>query len=133
MEKHGTIHTSCYDPPGGSENRDGYVRVMNTLDDHQTLIMRHRLHWRLASGEAIPEGFEIDHLCKNRRCCNVRHLAIIGRSAHKTQTNLERYAQHRRTGLEMLDNGYTKKAVAAMLDRTVHTVNRWIRDREELV
>lgn len=27
--------------------------------------------------EGVPEGYEVDHLCRNRRCCNPAHLDIV--------------------------------------------------------
>ena len=28
-------------------------------------------------GLSIPEGHEVDHLCRNRRCCNPDHLEVV--------------------------------------------------------
>ena len=131
MEETGTKFTDCLDPKGGYENLDGYVRVVNTLDEHQNLIMRHRLYWRRSTGESIPDGYEINHLCKNRRCCNPDHLELIERSAHKTLTNLERYAHVVALGKTLIEEGWPVKAIAWFTDRTVNSVNRWKRDLNE--
>jgi hypothetical protein len=32
--------------------------------------------WELARGP-IPEGLEIDHLCRRRLCVNPRHMAVV--------------------------------------------------------
>lgn len=40
------------------------------------LIRTHRLSYELLKGP-IPDGLEIDHLCKNRRCCNPEHLEAV--------------------------------------------------------
>lgn len=39
----------------------------------------HRLAWELLVGP-IPDGLEIDHLCRNRRCVNPDHLEPVTRS-----------------------------------------------------
>lgn len=36
----------------------------------------HRLAYELANG-AIPAGLQIDHLCRNRKCCNPEHLEAV--------------------------------------------------------
>lgn len=38
--------------------------------------MAHRTSVRL-SGREIPEGFEVDHVCRNRRCVNPAHLRVV--------------------------------------------------------
>ncbi len=53
----------------------------------------HRLVWTALVGE-IPDGMDIDHLCRNRKCCNPDHLEVVTRS-----TNLLRGAR----------NGYQRK------------------------
>ena len=39
----------------------------------------------------IPEGYEIDHICRNRACCNIKHLQMLEGSQHATKGNLIRY------------------------------------------
>lgn len=36
----------------------------------------HRFAWIEAHGE-IPEGHDVDHLCRNRRCVNLDHLEVV--------------------------------------------------------
>jgi hypothetical protein len=36
----------------------------------------HRVAYRLKNGE-IPQGLEIDHLCRNRACSNTDHLEAV--------------------------------------------------------
>ena len=38
----------------------------------------HRLMWETLVGP-IPDGLEIDHLCRNRKCCNPDHLDTVDR------------------------------------------------------
>lgn len=36
----------------------------------------HRISYELLVGK-IPKGMEIDHLCRNRACCNPSHLEVV--------------------------------------------------------
>ena len=39
-------------------------------------LYAHRVAYVLAKGE-IPKGIQIDHLCRNRACCNPNHLEAV--------------------------------------------------------
>lgn len=39
-------------------------------------MMTHRIAYTLVVGE-IPEGLQLDHLCRNRACCNPLHLEPV--------------------------------------------------------
>lgn len=66
-----SIDTKCWN---WQKCQDGYgygvVRV-NTIG-----YRVHRLVFALCVGE-IPEGLVLDHLCRNRLCCNPRHLEPV--------------------------------------------------------
>ena len=85
--------TSCIVPEGGYPTQDGYIRVLTKLRREGGLLkMRHRLEWEKHHGP-IPEGFEINHFCKNRKCCNIEHLECISRSEHRSKDNAQRYKE----------------------------------------
>lgn len=69
----------------GSLSRDGYGqhstgRRAGEIDTRNT----HRISWILLRGP-IPRGLTIDHLCRNRACCNPEHLEPV-----PLKTNLHR-------------------------------------------
>lgn len=81
----------CIVPNFGHVNQDGYVRVLDKpRSKGGKLKMYHRTKWEKAFGP-IPENFEINHKCKNRRCCNVEHLECLSKSEHKSKDNALRY------------------------------------------
>lgn len=41
--------------------------------------MAHRMMWTVMRGE-IPEGMDIDHLCRVRSCGNPQHMEVVTRS-----------------------------------------------------
>jgi hypothetical protein len=88
--------------------------------------MRHRWFWELLVGP-VPEGHEVNHLCKNRRCCNVEHLECLTVTEHRSKDNALRYADEIAEGCEMLRNGYSASEVAFATGRKRSTVIGWIR------
>jgi hypothetical protein len=56
----------------GEMNRNGYGRVRS--DGKR--VMAHRRAWELLRGP-IPTGLVLDHLCRNRHCCNPAHLEPV--------------------------------------------------------
>lgn len=58
-----------------SVNRNGYVQVC--YNGRQPVA--HRVAYEILVGP-IPEGLELDHLCRNRKCYNPAHLEPVTRS-----------------------------------------------------
>ena len=85
-----TTKTGCIVPTSHKLNQDGYLRKKTD----GVLEMYHRTVYRKTHGE-IPEGFEVDHMYRNRACCNVYHLQLLNRSDHIVKTNKERYADRK--------------------------------------
>lgn len=57
----------------GARTSGGYG---NLRRPHGTFDYSHRVAYELTIGP-IPEGLQIDHLCRNRICCNPRHLEPV--------------------------------------------------------
>lgn len=64
--------TGCHFWMGFVDPKTGYGRIWH----NNTNLLVHRVAVVLA-GREIPEGLCIDHLCKNRSCCNPDHLDIV--------------------------------------------------------
>lgn len=69
----------------GSRNDRGYG--LTSLGRRKT--MAHRAVY-LASGLPIPDGLELDHLCRNPPCCNPQHLEPV---THKENMRRGKQAQ----------------------------------------
>lgn len=56
----------------GACDSNGYGRVWfnGRLVGVHCLIYEHKV-------QKVPDGFELDHLCRNTRCCNVKHLEPV--------------------------------------------------------
>ena len=65
----------------GEITRLGYIRLWNKGNR----ILAHRYEYEKVHG-AIQEGFEIDHICRNRACCNVNHLRAVNHTKNMRNT-----------------------------------------------
>lgn len=83
------ISNGCIIPTSHKLNHDGYFRKRVWVDGQLKSMMYHRYIW-LESGKTIPEGYEIDHKCKNRACCNIEHLQCLSSTIHRTKDNTGR-------------------------------------------
>lgn len=58
----------------GSTSTGGYGRIRVAGRE----VNAHRYAWERANGP-IPDGLDVDHVCRNRLCCNVSHLRLATR------------------------------------------------------
>jgi hypothetical protein len=63
--------TDCIESKKGITT-NGYSRIRVNNKN----IQAHRWAWELVNGQ-IPEGFVIDHICRNRKCVLPEHLRMI--------------------------------------------------------
>ncbi|MFN8147960.1 MAG: HNH endonuclease signature motif containing protein [Candidatus Nanopelagicales bacterium] len=53
----------------------------------------HRVAYHLTHGIEIPPGFEVDHVCFNRACCNPAHLQLLTTSENRSRS--QRYVANK--------------------------------------
>jgi hypothetical protein len=63
----------------GAKNRGGYGVISKGRRDGVAIV--HRVVWELLVGP-IPEGADLDHLCRIRECCNPDHLEPVTRAVN---------------------------------------------------
>lgn len=61
-----------------------------TSHDNKT-VTAHLWVWRTLNGP-VPDGLQLDHLCRNRACCNPRHLEPVTASDNITRGYVARNA-----------------------------------------
>lgn len=59
----------------GRCDRDGYA--------YHGKSRAHIVAWERAKLQRVPEGMELDHLCRRRNCCAVHHLELVTRSENE--------------------------------------------------
>lgn len=76
----------------GARTVDGYGRLWLGAEQPPWSVVAHRFSWTLANGP-VPEGLQLDHLCRTRACVNPTHLEPVTRGE-----NIRRGVGPRRAG-----------------------------------
>lgn len=96
--------TDCWEWTGYVDTRPGYLPYGRIkLSGNKTPQALHRIVWEYFNGP-IPDGFVVDHICRNGKCCYPVHLRVI-------------------TGSENSDGGFVKKFKNATQCKHGHPFN----------
>jgi hypothetical protein len=61
-----------------STGSHGYAQIGWHQDDgRRVATTAHRVAWVAHTGEQIPEGMTVDHICRVRTCVNPEHLRLL--------------------------------------------------------
>lgn len=69
----GTEYDDCHLWTGAKDD-DGYGKVR--LPDGRTRGA-HIVAWEMATGNELPDGWHVDHLCRIHACCHADHLEAV--------------------------------------------------------
>jgi HNH endonuclease len=69
------LEGECWKWTGALRRGYGSFRVGQRQKDRR-LVYAHKFLWEHIFGP-VPEGFELDHVCRNRDCVNPQHLEIV--------------------------------------------------------
>lgn len=79
MSKVAIVESGCWEWQG-TTNGTGYGRVWDNTAREKLYV--HRVMYELENGP-IPDGLEVDHLCRNRGCVNPAHLEAVTRKVNQ--------------------------------------------------
>jgi hypothetical protein len=79
LQKKTILHNGCY-LWQGAKDKDGYGRIKIA----GKVKGIHQISFEMYNHK-IPDGLEIDHICKQRNCWNPEHLQIV---THKENMKL---------------------------------------------
>lgn len=115
-----------------AKNRGGYGVINRGRREGVAIV--HRAVWELLVGP-IPEGTELDHVCRIRACCNPDHLEPVTRAVNVARGARRAGAQrkthcknnHRFTPENTLPNGPRGRACR----KCMNAANRRYRARQK--
>jgi hypothetical protein len=68
--------SQCWNWQGSTWDGYGKMRIGSRADKSTRLDSAHRIAYQELIGP-IPQGLQLDHLCRNRACCNPGHLEPV--------------------------------------------------------
>lgn len=74
-------HISTY-----SVGSHGYAQIGWNDEGRTRMMLVHRVIWMSHYGDIEP-GMTVDHMCKQRKCCNVHHLRLLTNYENGRRTN----------------------------------------------
>jgi hypothetical protein len=72
LDKFEKAESGCWEWTGAIVKASGY----GSFWDGWKLVSAHRFSYVALKGE-IPDGMQVDHLCRNRKCVNPDHLEAV--------------------------------------------------------
>ena len=106
----------------------GYYFAWVNIKHKVIRVPIHRIVAECWLGEK-PRGYEIDHICKNRACCNLEHLQMLEGSEHAKKDNHLRNKKRKDKAKEYwVKNHCTGTALATLFGVSFSTTCRWIRE-----
>lgn len=81
MNKVTITDSNCWEYSGTIAHGYGKIGIGYRKDRSTRTVPVHRVTYKYLMGE-IPDGLDIDHLCRNRACCNPLHLEPVTRSVN---------------------------------------------------
>ena len=140
--------TSCHQWVGQLTD-DGYGKVVvgatqRGKGGQPIRRFSHIIAYELAHGP-VPNGLELDHLCRNRACCNPEHLEPVTRQenvkrgilpqlmAAKANAKTHCYKGHLLSGDNLFLQGRLKKFRGCRTCRAERQKNRYAINREQIL
>lgn len=120
------LENDCIVCTSHTPTKDGYIRIYGGENSKPRMKHLHRIIWEELYGP-IPIGYELDHKCRNRKCCNEKHLQLLTISQHKSKTNLERYSERIDLVITLILSGKSTKEIAKQCNVKTHYVTRYKR------
>ena|SRR3990167_2836857 len=113
----------------GSKTKGGYGKFMINYK----IFYTHRLSYIIFKGD-IPQGYTIDHLCRNPICCNPNHLECVTQKENLLRSPITKASIHSKKthcpSWHILEGDNLSKSVLRTGKRRCRICyNKWQRNR----
>jgi hypothetical protein len=111
---------SAMDPNSGcwlwllSDGSHGYPQGAMYAVTGQRASLAHRLSYLAFKGE-VPDGYEVDHVCRNKCCVNPDHLEATTKHANRARQAGKKASAHHTVGDGCTTCGATYRVVGAAI------------------
>lgn len=85
----------------GAGDKKGYGRI--NIDGK--IRLTHRVYYEIMVGK-VPDGLELDHLCRNPSCCNPSHLEPVTRKVNTDRGLCAEAHRKRKSLIRFCKNGH---------------------------
>ena len=118
-EKVRVAASGCWEWTAAIIQTSGYGQFQSARPS--TSVLTHRIAYEALVG-AIPEGLTIDHLCRNKLCCNPDHLEPVTRGENSRRAIMQNRPTRCPHGHEYApENTITKHRADGQVNRTCRT------------
>ena len=80
------LDNGCWEWTAARNRGYGVFRVGSLTDNSRKQVYAHRLAYETLVG-SVPEGLELDHLCRNRTCVALRHMEPVTHQSNVRRGN----------------------------------------------
>lgn len=100
-------------------NSDGYGRARDPISNH--FRPAHRIYYERLVGP-MPEGMQLDHLCRNRACVNPAHLEPVTPAENVRRGNVTKLTRQQVAEIRQLLGTKLQSEIAQLFGVTPYTI-----------
>ena len=116
--------TPCHIPNRAKSSGNGYIQVHRAGEP----VRLHKLMYESANGD-VPAGMVLDHLCRQRDCCNPDHIEAVTVAVNTQRGNTARLTDEDVASIRKLAGSMTQREIAERFGIKQPTVSDILRGK----